>query len=142
MSIIASRFPDHSMNPLDNIGNTGNTGTTVVHPKHAIPTSKIRANYTKGAWFLLILNVLDVTTTFYALSLGASEFNPIAQFLIDTYMLIPAKVLVCSIVLWGAYQADEEIFTRARVLSGVWLLCGMYCIVIFMNSIAIHRLLN
>ena len=81
---------------------------------------------------ILILNVLDLLTTYWAIHLGAHEGNPIVKFMLDSYAIIPLKLGVCALMLWTAFKRDVQ---DLRLLCVVWFVAGVYTLVVVLNSI-------
>lgn len=97
-------------------------------------TDKLRKYYLVAAVLLLILQVGDLATTFYALSHGASELNPLAKFLIDTHLIIPSKLLIVGLIIWGAAKNKVE---HLWSVCTIWFITGLYTMVVFMNLLHI-----
>lgn len=50
----------------------------------------------------IVLNLLDISTTYYALSLGYEEANKIAEYLIENNLWVVIKIVLMAIVVLGA----------------------------------------
>lgn len=97
-------------------------------------TSGFKKAYLVAAILLLALQVGDIASTYYALNHGANELNPIAQFLIDTHLIIPSKILIVGMIIWGA--AKDRIKHLWSVCA-IWFIAGLYTMVVFMNLLHI-----
>lgn len=100
-----------------------------------------RRSYITGVIVVLVLNILDVVSTYAALDVGASELNPIADWLIDTNLLLPVKLAVCGTVLLIALKLHEKHFVR-RMASSMWWLAGVYSIIVFLNTLTYIQLIT
>lgn len=95
----------------------------------------LKPGYIHAAITLAILNVLDLITTWLVLSSNkGEELNPIADFLIGTYLLVPVKILVCGAIATGAVWAKPEQITP-RIFAGAWTVTGIYLAVVTLNTV-------
>ncbi len=75
---------------------------------------------------LIVLNMLDVGTTYMALSVGATEVNPIARVLIESNTLWIVKFFVplfaCMIIYFGVLETPKikPYATKALVLLNIY----------------------
>lgn len=83
-----------------------------------------------------MLNVLDLITTYWSISKGATELNPLSQFLIDTKLLIPTKLILVAGILAGAVKRRE---VNIAVLCGSWFVTGAYSLVVVLNAITLVK---
>jgi len=66
----------------------------------------------------IVLNVLDVLSTYKILSLGGVELNPISRFFIKLHLFIPFKIIItCILVIFIVFS---NIF-NAIILNGILL---------------------
>jgi hypothetical protein len=94
-----------------------------------------RARYV-AVLIIAALNVLDIVTTYTAISLGAHEGNPLVAWMISSRFVIFAKILVCGGLIFGAIVASNR---RRRVtLPGLciaWAVVGVYSLVVVLNTL-------
>jgi hypothetical protein len=95
--------------------------------------------YVIGLVVLLILNVLDVATTYYCLSRGALELNPLASFLIESKLLVPSKMLVLTALIVGCWSSGKKLTVPA--LCGLWFVVGVYALAITLNTVHVVKLI-
>jgi hypothetical protein len=75
---------------------------------------------------LIVLNLLDVWTTYMALSVGATEANPIARVLIESNTLWIVKFFVplfaCMIIYYGVIETPKmkTYATKALVMLNIY----------------------
>lgn len=99
--------------------------------KKAILTSSI---------MILILQVLDLLTTFAVLSRGGTELNPLADFLITNEVFgipiiwLPKITIPLTLIGSAVYLKMEPTLTRVAVSFFV---AGFYTMVIISNSIVL-----
>lgn len=106
--------------------------TTSPVERAVVDRSRLRA-----VVLIAVLNVLDIVTTTAALRMGADEGNPVAAFLIDRHLLVPAKVVLCGTVVAGIrYRRRRPV----RLPSFEWLVVGVYTLVVTLNTITITQL--
>ncbi len=98
-----------------------------------VAESNLRVHW-YGAIVLAILNVLDIITTYWVLSIGGIEGNPLADILIGWQLLIPVKVLVCGIIIWRSRKAES---LEGMSVAGVWAAVGVYALVVVLNVITL-----
>ncbi|MCZ2845627.1 MAG: DUF5658 family protein [Candidatus Bathyarchaeota archaeon] len=98
----------------------------------------------KLLFLLLALNIVDLVTTVYGFSLGASEFNPLfpgdsfatkKSLLIKTYLPLIYSLL---------FMAAHKLSTKAKLSKGLWflkiklmVLVGFYIVVVSNNLLGI-----
>lgn len=89
-----------------------------------------------GVLALLLLNVLDIATTYYAIhTVGAEELNPLAAFLIHTNLLIPLKLgIVGGIVYTSLRKSYKSVLSFVNLCVLYWIV-GLYTMTVFMNII-------
>lgn len=88
------------------------------------------------SWILLvILNLLDIWTTYEALEMGGTEINPFSSWLIDHGWLVEFKVLslvvlglVCLRVIRKRTPAQIRRFVKA-----MWVVTVVYVLVVSWN---------
>lgn len=89
---------------------------------------------------IVVLNILDVITTYACLKLGASEGNPIAKWMLETGTLPFFKVAICGWLL-----ATVMLFTPKNVsltvVNAAWFVAGIYSFVIVLNTAHLLALL-
>ena len=51
---------------------------------------------TSRVWLIALLNIGDIVATYLAISLGALEGNPVVAWMIETRVVVLAKILVCG----------------------------------------------
>jgi hypothetical protein len=103
------------------------------HSSEYVAESNLRVHW-RGAITLLILNILDIITTYWALSIGAVEGNPIALFLITWQLLIPLKLLGCFTAIWLSRKMTS---IEGMSVAGIWFAVGVYSLVIVLNTLMI-----
>ncbi len=85
---------------------------------------------------IAVLNILDIITTYIAISMGAHEGNPIVAWMISSRFIIFAKILTCGGLIFGALLASQR---RRRVtLPGLciaWAVVGVYSLVVLLNTL-------
>lgn len=85
---------------------------------------------------IAVLNIFDIITTYVAISLGAHEGNPIVAWMISSRLIIFAKILVCSALIFGALLANQR--SRRVTLPGLciaWAVVGVYSVVVLLNTL-------
>jgi len=87
------------------------------------------------AMLFVVLNVLDVTTTRQALSLGARELNPVVAFLMRYQLFIPFKAVVVTAVAAAILILE----TKTALWVGS-LCCLLYAAVVAHNVRAIGKM--
>ncbi len=93
-----------------------------------------------SAIMILVLQVLDLLTTFAVLSKGGTELNPLADFLINTEFLgipiiwLPKITIPLTLIVSAVYLRMEPTLTRVAV--SFWV-AGFYTMVILSNSIVL-----
>lgn len=104
------------------------------------------------------LNGLDIVTTALCLREGGVEGNPLAQFLLDYHLLWPSKVFLplfaVALVLFGGAMTAWWQRVRPPWLPRVnlpdlspfavhnlaWFVCGVYSLVVVLNTLTYLRL--
>lgn len=104
-----------------------------------VTISELATAWQMGAFVLLVLNSLDLILTYAAIDLGASEANPLAVWLIDSYVAIPLKLGIALFAVILAVRAPH----RVTILSvcAVWAACGVYMLVVVLNTITFLSLI-
>jgi hypothetical protein len=95
---------------------------------------------TISRWHAIIwiaaLQVLDIVTTYAAIRYtGAHEGNPVAVWLVDTYMIIFAKAAVVLMIVWFAFKHPAN----ARSTAFAWFAVGSYTLAIVLNTVHIIK---
>lgn len=106
------------------------TSPTVTDPE-------VRRWHLRAAVALLPLSVVDIATTLVALSLGASEANPLAAWLIDLRAMPLVKVMLPTVIFLSAWRGTTH---TVRLVAASWLVVGVYACVALVNIMAIARL--
>lgn len=100
-----------------------------------------------GSVTLICLSILDIVTTAAALSMGATELNPISDWLIHHGFIFPSEMLglvgplkfaILALIVWRLFS-DRKI--RQREVSGLWWVTGVYSLAIVLNFYHIFLLL-
>ena len=78
-------------------------GTGVVERRDAIQRSRFVA-----VVLIAVLNMLDLVTTYVAISRGAHEANPIVAWMIESRAVVFAKVLICGWLIVGVVVAKSR----------------------------------
>ncbi len=65
---------------------------------------------------IAVMNLLDLLTTWWVLSHGGVEVNPIARFLIDYSILVPVKLSIVILILWATWMTRHEKVGLTRVI--------------------------
>lgn len=97
-----------------------------------------RASYRRAACTIAAANALDVWLTFRAISRGHSEGNPIARWMIDHWLIVPAKLVLCLFVLAVAYASADWFASRISEVSvrRIWFVAGVYACVVLVGVLA------
>lgn len=98
----------------------------------------IRRSYRRAAVTVAAANTLDIALTFRALGRGHTEGNPIAAWMIDHWLIIPAKVAVCAFILAVAFSPAAWFASRISEVSvrRVWFVAGVYACVVLVGVLA------
>jgi hypothetical protein len=101
------------------------------------PTNiELRESRWRAVIWIVTLQVLDVVTTYVAIKwCGAEEGNPATKWLVESYAIVVAKLVVCFGIIRFAIKAPPSVMTLA--LS--WVVVGMYLMVIIFNTMNIIR---
>ncbi len=89
-----------------------------------------------GLVALVVLNALDVLTTYRALEAGATEANPVGAFFIDTGLLPWAKLAVLVFLGVKTLRAEPKLATT----SALWFVVGVYAMAIVSNTLSLRHL--
>jgi len=84
-----------------------------------------------GAIIVTVLNSLDLILTYWALSRGATEGNPLAVWLIHTKLAIVLKLGLCAGILIGVWRHPS---TNVLGLCASWAAVGVYFLVVVLNA--------
>lgn len=95
-----------------------------------LPRSQLRA-----AWLLLWLNALDLVLTYTAIHHGAVEGNPLAVWLIASYVAIPAKLGLAGFAIWATKKWPARV--TLRTVTAAWWAVGVYSLVVVLNTITL-----
>lgn len=76
-------------------------------------------------WFLIVLQLLDVLTTWHAMRAGGREANPLMDWLISRLGFWPAFGAMKALLIWAAWWAID---TPAPAV-----LCVLYLVVVINN---------
>lgn len=63
-----------------------------------------------------IMNVLDIITTWWVLDHGGIETNPLAKLMIEYRILIPFKLAIVALILWGTWMTRTEKVGLTKVI--------------------------
>ena len=77
------------------------------------------------AILLIILNILDVTTTNRILRDGGYEANPLVRFLMCIHLFIPAKILMVVFIVFLMVTSNESTGIDVGILC-----CGIYFFIV------------
>lgn len=121
--------------------------TTITTP---MTDSDIQTSMRRALWIstvaILVLQVLDLVTTFAVLNRGGAEINPLADFLINTELFglvplvwVPKLGLPFSIMAALLRKKDEDITVPHLAVS--WAVTGFYTMLIVSNSLVLWTLL-
>ncbi len=80
------------------------------------------------AILLIILNILDMTTTNRILRNGGYEANPLARFLMHIHLFIPAKILMVVLIIFLMVTSNESTGIEVGILC-----CGIYFFIVLNN---------
>lgn len=115
---------------------------TAVAPKFKERRRDRKRAYLVAAYVLLMLNLLDLFSTWLALNGGAQELNVLADFLIQTKiplgfydlsLIVPSKVVLCGMVIAGAHLLPRRRYVDIVLVTGAWWICGVYSFVVVSN---------
>jgi hypothetical protein len=85
---------------------------------------------------IAVLNGFDLITTYAAIAAGAHEGNPLVAWMIESRLVVVAKVVVCGFLIAGAVLARRW---KRRVtlpaLCAAWAVVGVYSLVVLLNTI-------
>lgn len=88
---------------------------------------------------IVALNILDLITTFYVLSIGGVETNPLASFLLAYGLLIPFKLGIVGLIAAGTWIQRNEPVLRKRVIGSCVVALIYLCVVAWnVSRIAVH----
>lgn len=80
----------------------------------------------------MILNGLDVWTTYTVLERGGTEANPLAAWAIDNGILVEGKLLIVGLIgLFCLLEKDRK--GRGRMIRGLWMVTWFYVLVVSWN---------
>jgi hypothetical protein len=109
-------------------------------------TAGERRRDTWRVWFvaiaaIVLLNAIDLITTYVAIDMGADEGNPIVAWMISNRLVIAVKAVVCGGIVASAVVAWRQgrRVTLAE-LSLAWFAVGVYTLVVVLNSITVISL--
>lgn len=91
-----------------------------------------------GAILILLFNIFDIILTYWAISKGASEANPLMAWLVETKWMIPLKISIATFIVYAADRHREK--TNMAVLCSTWLIAGVYACVVLVNLMTLMRL--
>ncbi len=81
--------------------------------------------------WIVALQVLDIVSTYTAIHMaGAEEANPMAKWLVDTYMIIVAKAAICALIIWFASRKPATI----KTVAAAWFVVGTYSLAVVLNT--------
>jgi Domain of unknown function (DUF5658) len=93
--------------------------------------SELQLSRWRAIIWIAALQVLDIVTTYTAIKMvGASEANPMAKWLVDTYMIIAAKAFVVLLIVWFAALKPATV----RTTAASWFCVGTYTLAIVLNT--------
>lgn len=76
---------------------------------------------------MILLNLIDLATTLYALSLGAVELNPLSSYLLELG-IYPLVKLSATPLFWWLWWKNRGLY---------WAVCGVYALIVLNNLFAI-----
>lgn len=88
--------------------------------------------YVVAALLIAVLQIGDLLSTWWSLSIGGSELNPLSKLLIDYHLLVPLKLGLAGFIVWGAFNKAPKPLWSLCVL---WFIAGLYTMVVTMNLI-------
>lgn len=96
--------------------------------------------YRIAAVAILLLNALDLVTTYAAFSKGAEELNVISAFFIEhSFLGIPlifyTKGLICGGICFGAWWVPKHKYVSLMSITAAWWVAGVYSLVVVLNSL-------
>ena len=83
---------------------------------------------------LLVLNVIDVITTAYGLSIGLKEMNPLFSF-----AAVPGKFLGCELLFVASWFQDRSNSVARYVNTAILSVVVVYLFVVGNNMLLILR---
>lgn len=93
-------------------------------------TNRIHRN---GLIWVLILNALDLLTTYVAIHFGAQEGTPWLKWLVETKMIFVVKAVVVGGACYGLHLKAKGTQATAFMNAAIWWVAGIYSLVVFMN---------
>ncbi len=93
-------------------------------------TNRVHRN---GLIWVLILNALDLLTTYVALHFGAREGNPWLVWLVETKMIFVVKAVVVGGACYALFRKAKGDHATAFMTAAIWWVAGIYSLVVFMN---------
>lgn len=109
-----------------------------------MPTDTVlRSARNWGLGILVLLNVLDIATTYVALHHGALEGNPIARSIIGHGFgwVIFSKALMLAFLAYCVVRIDtKQKVSSAMTALAVWTVVGAYLMVVTTNFATLQRL--
>jgi len=109
--------------------------------------NKIRSLRVKVTFVLLLTQILDLILTFWVLSMGGYETNPLAGLLISMGLIVPLKLGAAGLALWKAKYGRPSRFQwnnldELKALMFASIVLGVYYLVIVINTITLLHYLT
>jgi hypothetical protein len=86
-----------------------------------------------GVVVLMVLNALDLLTTYAFLDRGVEEANPIAERLLQTGTAGPLKAAILIALGWSVWRGKPKIASTCAI----WLVNGVYVTVVLVNLLVL-----
>lgn len=96
-----------------------------------VPQGDLQTSRWRAIIWIAALQILDIVTTYTAIKMvGASEGNPLAVWLVDTYMIVAAKAFVVLLIVWFAALKPATV----RTTAASWFCVGTYVLAVVLNT--------
>ena len=107
-------------------------------PEYVERRKKYIQYYKIAAIVVLLLNALDLVSTYLAFSKGAEEMNVVANFFITNKiwfipLIFPFKALLCASVVLGAWLIPRKQRIDLGIVIVAWWVAGVYSLVVVLN---------
>lgn len=94
---------------------------------------EINRVHRNGLIWVLLLNALDLVSTYVAIHFGAQEGNPWLKWMVETKMIFILKATVVGGACYSLYRKAKGGTSTAFMVASIWWVVGVYSLVVFMN---------